>query len=55
VDWKNGAQFVGVAAVMMRRILLKHARDRAAASAAATSRKFRSAMPMNRADLRMWI
>ena len=30
VDWKNRAQFVGVAAVMMRRILVNHARDRAA-------------------------
>ena len=31
VDWKNRAQFVGLAATMMRRILLNHARDRAAA------------------------
>jgi RNA polymerase sigma factor (TIGR02999 family) len=31
VDWKNRAQFVGLAAVMMRRILVNHARDRAAA------------------------
>jgi RNA polymerase sigma-70 factor, ECF subfamily len=31
VDWKNRAQFVGVAAVMMRRILVNHARGRAAA------------------------
>jgi len=30
VDWANRAQFVGVAAVMMRRILVNHARDRAA-------------------------
>jgi RNA polymerase sigma factor (TIGR02999 family) len=30
VDWMNRAQFVGVAAVMMRRILVNHARDRAA-------------------------
>ena len=30
VDWKNRAQFVGVAAVMMRRILVNHARGRAA-------------------------
>lgn len=28
VDWKNRAQFVGLAAVMMRRILVNHARDR---------------------------
>src|ERR1700741_2125867 len=31
VDWTNRAQFVGVAAVLMRRILVNHARDRAAA------------------------
>jgi RNA polymerase sigma factor (TIGR02999 family) len=31
VDWKNRAQFLGLAAVMMRRILVNHARDRAAA------------------------
>jgi RNA polymerase sigma factor (TIGR02999 family) len=30
VDWKNRAQFVGVAAVIMRRILVDHARGRAA-------------------------
>jgi RNA polymerase sigma-70 factor, ECF subfamily len=30
VDWKNRAQFVGVAAVMMRRILMSHARGRGA-------------------------
>ena len=30
VNWKNRAQFVGVAAVMMRRILVNHARGRAA-------------------------
>ena len=31
VDWKNRAQFLGVAANLMRRILVNHARDRAAA------------------------
>jgi RNA polymerase sigma-70 factor, ECF subfamily len=31
VDWKNRAHFLGVAASMMRRILLNHARDRMAA------------------------
>ena len=31
VDWTNRAQFVGLAAVMMRRILVNHARDRIAA------------------------
>jgi RNA polymerase sigma factor (TIGR02999 family) len=30
VDWTNRAQFVGVAAVLMRRILVNHARNRAA-------------------------
>jgi RNA polymerase sigma-70 factor (ECF subfamily) len=30
VDWRNRAQFLGVAAGMMRRILVNHARDRAA-------------------------
>lgn len=31
VDWKNRAQFLGLAANMMRRVLVNHARDRAAA------------------------
>ena len=31
VDWRNRAQFLGVAANMMRRILVNHARDRVAA------------------------
>jgi RNA polymerase sigma-70 factor, ECF subfamily len=30
VDWSNRAQFIGLAAVMMRRILVNHARDRIA-------------------------
>jgi len=30
LDWSNRAQFVGLAAVMMRRILANHARDRVA-------------------------
>lgn len=30
VDWRNRAQFLGLAASMMRRILVNHARDRAA-------------------------
>lgn len=29
-DWSNRAQFMGIAAVMMRRILVNHARDRVA-------------------------
>lgn len=31
VDWRNRAQFLGLAAGIMRRILVNHARDRAAA------------------------
>ncbi|MFN8573038.1 MAG: sigma-70 family RNA polymerase sigma factor [Gemmatimonadaceae bacterium] len=31
VDWRNRAQFLGLAASMMRRILVNHARDRSAA------------------------
>lgn len=31
IDWSNRAQFMGVAAVMMRRILVNYARDRIAA------------------------
>ena len=31
VDWRNRAQFLGIAAGMMRRILVNHARDRVAA------------------------
>ena len=31
LDWKNRAHFVGMASVMMRRILVNHARGRAAA------------------------
>ena len=31
VSWRNRAQFVGLAAIMMRRVLVNHARDRAAA------------------------
>ncbi len=34
VDWRNRAQFLGVAAGMMRRILVNHARDRSAAKRA---------------------
>ena len=30
IDWANRAQFIGLAAVMMRRILVNHARDRIA-------------------------
>lgn len=34
VNWKNRAQFLGVAASLMRRILVNHARDRSAAKRA---------------------
>src|SRR5688572_32727921 len=30
IDWTNRAQFMGLAAVMMRRVLVNHARDRVA-------------------------
>jgi RNA polymerase sigma factor (TIGR02999 family) len=30
VDWRNRTQFLGLAAVMMRRVLVNHARDRVA-------------------------
>ncbi len=39
VDWKNRAQFLGVAAEMMRRILVNHARDRAAAKRGGGAKK----------------
>ena len=31
IDWHNRTQFLGVAAIMMRRVLVNHARDRVAA------------------------
>ena len=40
VDWRNRAQFLGVAASMMRRILVNHARDRAAAKRGGTRNGF---------------
>jgi RNA polymerase sigma factor (TIGR02999 family) len=39
VDWRNRAQFLWVAASMMRRILLNHARDRRAAKRGGDARK----------------
>jgi RNA polymerase sigma factor (TIGR02999 family) len=39
VDWRNRAQFVGLAAVMMRRILVNHERDRAAKKRGAGGQK----------------
>ena len=49
VDWRNRAQFLGLAANMMRRILVNHARDRAArkrgGGAAAVSLSLVEALP----------
>lgn len=39
VDWKNRAQFLGIAAEMMRRILVNHARDRAAVKRGAGAKR----------------
>jgi RNA polymerase sigma factor (TIGR02999 family) len=39
VDWKNRAQFFGLAAKMMRRVLVNHARDRAAAKRGGDAQK----------------
>ena len=39
VDWRNRAQFLGLAAGMMRRILMNHARDRAAAKRGGDARR----------------
>ena len=39
VDWRNRAHFLGAAAVMMRRILVNHARDRAAAKRGGGARR----------------
>jgi len=47
VNWKNRAQFVGLAAVMMRRILVNHARDRAAGKRGGEMQK----VPLSDADL----
>ncbi len=38
-DWRNRAQFFGIAAAMMRRILVNHARDRAAQKRGGTVEK----------------
>ena len=46
VNWKNRAQFVGLAAVMMRRILVNHARDRGAGKRGGDMQK----VPLSEAD-----
>lgn len=47
VDWRNRAQFIGVAAVLMRRILVNHARDRATAKRGGRAHK----VPLSGIDL----
>jgi RNA polymerase sigma factor (TIGR02999 family) len=46
VNWRNRAQFVGLAAVMMRRILVNYARDRAAGKRGGDMQK----VPLSDAD-----
>ena len=46
VNWRNRAQFVGLAAVMMRRILVNYARDRAAGKRGGDVQK----VPLSAAD-----
>ena len=46
VNWRNRAQFVGLAAVMMRRILVNYARDRAAGKRGGEMQK----VPLSDAD-----
>ena len=46
VNWKNRAQFVGLAAVMMRRVLVNHARDRVAGKRGGDMQK----VPLSDAD-----
>jgi RNA polymerase sigma factor (TIGR02999 family) len=48
VNWRNRAQFVGLAAVMMRRILVNYARDRAAGKRGGDLQK----VPLSDADER---
>ena len=45
VDWNNRAQFVGLAAMMMRRILANHARARAAAKRDGAEDRLRIMLP----------
>jgi RNA polymerase sigma-70 factor, ECF subfamily len=50
VDWRNRAQFVGLAAVMMRRVLVNHARDRVAAKRGGNLQKISISMADAPAD-----
>jgi RNA polymerase sigma factor (TIGR02999 family) len=47
VDWKNRAQFFGLAANMMRRVLVNHARDRAAAKRGGGTQKVSLSMAVD--------
>jgi RNA polymerase sigma factor (TIGR02999 family) len=47
VDWKNRAQFFGLAANMMRRVLVNHARDRAAAKRGGDAQKVSLSMAVD--------
>ncbi|MEP6689438.1 MAG: sigma-70 family RNA polymerase sigma factor, partial [Gemmatimonadales bacterium] len=56
VDWRNRAQFLGVAAGMMRRILLNHARDRAAGKRGANAQQVSLSLvesPSGRPDIEL--
>jgi RNA polymerase sigma factor (TIGR02999 family) len=56
VDWRNRAQFLGVAASMMRRILLNHARDRAAGKRGANPERVSLSLvesPSGRSDVEL--
>ncbi|MGB7923355.1 MAG: sigma-70 family RNA polymerase sigma factor [Pyrinomonadaceae bacterium] len=47
VDWKNRAQFFGLAANMMRRVLVNHARDRTAAKRGGDAQKVSLSMAVD--------
>lgn len=47
VDWKNRAQFFGLASSMMRRVLVNHARDRAAAKRGGDAQKVSLSMAVD--------
>lgn len=51
VDWNNRAQFVGLAAVMMRRILVNHARDRVAAKRGGAAERVSMTIVAAQADM----
>jgi RNA polymerase sigma factor (TIGR02999 family) len=51
VDWRNRAQFVGLAAMMMRRVLVNHARERVAARRGGDSDRISLTMAMDEIDI----